>query len=421
MPAEAVWALEIVPHDQAVDARTRALRQVLGDLGAHADLVSHGRLYLLDAPESPELTNAALALCLDPVIADACPGDVSRGGDGWVIEVLPHPGVTDAEGDSLAAALAQAGFKGVHARAGHRYHLHGDLDAAVVAAAAHEVAHDVVESVRWRVAAEPVDAAWWQSAFMPDAAPDPTVETVPIRGLDAAALAALSSARLLALPQEDMAAVRDYYTALGREPTDVELETIAQTWSEHCAHRTFKATIDHREPNASAIVIQGLLKTTIVAATEKVDRPWVLSAFRDNAGVIAFDRDHDVCVQGRDAQPPSRHRAVRRREHRRRRRDPRRARRLGAEPIANTDVFCFGPPDTAASSVCRTGMLAPAAHLRGRRRRRRATTATTWASRPSTAPSASTPGYIGNPLVFCGTRRPAAARRRPTTSRSPAT
>ena len=59
------------------------------------------------------------------------------------------------------------------------------------------------------------------------------------------------------LPLQDLEAVRDHYAAQDRDPTDVELETIAQTWSEHCAHRTFKATILHREPGAPDLLIQG--------------------------------------------------------------------------------------------------------------------------------------------------------------------
>ena len=104
---------------------------------------------------------------------------------------------------------------------------------------------------------------------MPDASPDPTVETIPLRGLDAAALQDLGARKLLSLPLQDLEAVRDHYAAQGRDPTDVELETIAQTWSEHCAHRTFKATIRHREPGAPDLLIQGLLKTTIMAATDR--------------------------------------------------------------------------------------------------------------------------------------------------------
>ncbi|MCA9941083.1 MAG: hypothetical protein KC418_20730, partial [Anaerolineales bacterium] len=74
--------------------------------------------------------------------------------------------------------------------------------------------------------------------------------------------------------------------AEGRDPTDVELEMLAQTWSEHCVHKTFKATIDYVGPPAGASPtdpprpqrIDGLLRTYIQGATETINKPWVRSA-----------------------------------------------------------------------------------------------------------------------------------------------
>ncbi|MDF3040882.1 MAG: phosphoribosylformylglycinamidine synthase subunit, partial [Thermomicrobiales bacterium] len=341
MTAKAVWALEIIPVDQRVDPHTRALRSILRDLGVHPPGVTHGRLYLFQGDEFVALREAARTLCIDPVLASVATDETSSPRDGWVIEILPHPGVTDAEGDSLADALARDGFAGVRARAGHRYWIEDALDPATIAAASRRLAHAVVESVAWRPASCPPDEAWWRGAFMPEAQAAPTLETVPIRDLNEEQLRELSARRLLSLPREDMTAIGDHYEALGRDPTDVELETIAQTWSEHCAHRTFKATILHREPGAEEREIRGLLKTYIMAATESVNRPWVLSAFRDNAGVIAFDRDHEISFKVETHNHPS---AL----------EPfggantgvggvvRDVLGVSAEPIANTDVLCFG-------------------------------------------------------------------------------
>jgi phosphoribosylformylglycinamidine (FGAM) synthase-like enzyme len=69
--------------------------------------------------------------------------------------------------------------------------------------------------------------------------------SVPLRDLAPDALLALSKEMKLSLSGEDMAAVQAYFREAGREPTDVELEVIAQTWSEHCKHRIFGATIEH--------------------------------------------------------------------------------------------------------------------------------------------------------------------------------
>ena len=413
MSADAVWALEVVPHDQDVDPYARALRQILCDLGTHPAGVTHGRLYLIAGPQSSRLHAAVHDLCVDPVIAETRGVSFPRPDDDdhWLIEILPHPGVTDAEGDSLGEALARDGFPGLRARAGHRYHLHGVVEPATVAAAARQLAHAVVESVAWRPASCPADLDWWSGAFMPDAAPDPTVETIPLRGLDAAALRDLGARKLLSLPLQDLEAVRDHYAAQGRDPTDVELETIAQTWSEHCAHRTFKATIRHREPGAPELQIPGLLKTFIMAATDKVNRPWVLSAFRDNAGVIAFDRDHEISFKVETHNHPS---AL----------EPfggantgvggvvRDVLGVSAEPIANTDVLCFGPLDTPAETLppgtlpperVYAGVVAGIADYGNKMGIPTVNGATLFDQ-----------GYVANPLVFCGTVGLAPRGRRPT-------
>src|SRR5215211_5244337 len=139
MSADAVWALEVVHHDQDVDPHTRALRQILRDLGMHPAGVTHGRLYLIAGPQSARLHEAVRDLCLDPVIAEPRLVAFPPQDDEWLIEILPHPGVTDAEGDSLAEALARDGFPGVRARAGHRYHLRGALELATIASAARQL------------------------------------------------------------------------------------------------------------------------------------------------------------------------------------------------------------------------------------------------------------------------------------------
>ena len=181
MSADAVWALEVVPHDQDVDPHARALRQILCDLGTHPAGVTHGRLYLVAGPQSRTTARGGARSLPRPGHRRAQARGVSTSDDDdWLIEILPHPGVTDAEGDSLGEALARDGFPGVRARAGHRYHLRGALEPATVAAAARRLAHSVVESVAWRPASCPADLDWWSGAFMPDASPDPTVETIPI-------------------------------------------------------------------------------------------------------------------------------------------------------------------------------------------------------------------------------------------------
>jgi len=144
----------------------------------------------------------------------------------------------------------------------------------------------------------------------------------------------------LGLTPEEMEAIRDYYTLFGRPATDVELQTYDQTWSEHCYHKTFKGIIETPEG-----VVDGLLKTYIRRVVEELRPGWCISVFEDNAGIIEFDEDHAIAVKVETHNHPS---AI----------EPFGGAATGtggvirdvlgvwADPIACTDVLCFGLLDT---------------------------------------------------------------------------
>ncbi|MGB2822047.1 MAG: phosphoribosylformylglycinamidine synthase subunit PurL, partial [Phycisphaerae bacterium] len=189
---------------------------------------------------------------------------------------------------------------------------------------------------------------------------------VPIRDLDEAGLQKLSDGNEMFLNVTEMKAIQDYYRRLGREPRDVELEMIAQSWSEHCGHKTFRSdvrVVDHSGNEVERI--DNLIKTTIFGVTKQLDKPWCISVFEDNAGVIEFDDDHAVCFKVETHNHPSAIEpyggaatgiggVIR---------DPL-GTGLGAEPVANTDIFCFGPPDIPLEDVP-TGVLHPRRVMRG--------------------------------------------------------
>ena len=93
----------------------------------------------------------------------------------------------------------------------------------------------------------------------------------------------------LALSLQEMKIVRDYFSRKGRNPTNVELQAIAQTWSEHCFHKTFKDRI-----RFNGKLIDGLFKTYIASATKKIGPHWCFSVFEDNAGIVNFDKGFGV-------------------------------------------------------------------------------------------------------------------------------
>jgi len=243
----------------------------------------------------------------------------------------------------------------------------------------------------------------------------PPVERIDVAQLSDEELKLLSRERLLALDLREMRAIRDYYrtpevrsrreaAALGPAATDVELEMIAQTWSEHCKHKIFAARITYAEAGKDPEVIDSLFATCIRETTNRVapDQSFVKSVFDDNAGVIAFDDETLLCFKAETHNSPS---AL----------DPYGGAitgivgvnrdilgtGIGARPIFNTDVLCFGPPDTQEDELP-DGLLHPRAVLDGVHR------GIVDGGNQSGIPVAAgaflfDESYIGKPLVFCGT------------------
>jgi len=220
---------------------------------------------------------------------------------------------------------------------------------------------------------------------------------VPLRDAGDEKLSAISRDGALSLSLLEMRAIAEHFRGQGRDPTIAELETIAQTWSEHCKHKTFGGVIEFRGQR-----IDNLLARTIKAATLELAKPWCVSVFHDNAGVIAFDRGFDLCFKVETHNHPS---AL----------DPYGGAGtgvggvvrdilgvgLGARPIANTDAFFVGPPDFPEERLPK-GCLHPRRILRGvvagvrdygNRMGIPTVNGGVWFHE----------GYVGNPLVYCGT------------------
>ncbi|MBI3289676.1 MAG: phosphoribosylformylglycinamidine synthase subunit PurL [Elusimicrobia bacterium] len=170
-------------------------------------------------------------------------------------------------------------------------------------------------------------------------------EALAIAGKSPKELRALGEQRHLSLSDPEWAKIAAHFKALKREPTLAEIETIAQTWSEHCKHKTFTSPIRYSDGKKTRL-IQSLFAETIVAATEAVKKPWCLSVFKDNAGVVAFGKKWALAFKVETHNHPS---AL----------EPYGGAEtgvggvvrdilgvgLGAKPVLNTDVFCFGRPD----------------------------------------------------------------------------
>ncbi|HSG72994.1 MAG TPA: AIR synthase-related protein, partial [Planctomycetaceae bacterium] len=228
---------------------------------------------------------------------------------------------------------------------------------------------------------------------------------VAIREMDDAALEQLSITGQLYLSLTEMQTIRDYYRSLDRDPTDIELESIAQTWSEHCSHKTLAGRI-HYTDETRDIHFKNMLKETVFAATMQIreslgENDWCVSVFKDNAGVVTFDEDEYVCIKVETHNHPSALEpyggantglggVIR---------DPL-GTGLGARPVCNTDVFCFARPDFPDDKLP-PGVLHPRTVFKGV-----VAGVRDYGNRMG-IPTVNgavyfDDRYLGNPLVYCG-------------------
>ncbi|MEO0599074.1 MAG: AIR synthase-related protein, partial [Chloroflexota bacterium] len=228
---------------------------------------------------------------------------------------------------------------------------------------------------------------------------DGLVETISIRDAGDNQLIDISKERRLSLNLIEMQAVQQWYKDEDRDPTDIELEMVAQTWSEHCIHKTFKAEIRFEDADGDVHIVDGLINEYLRAATEKVDKDWVVSAFVDNAGIIRFDETFDLAFKAETHNHPS---AL----------EPfggantgvggvvRDVLGVSAKPIANTDILCFGHQNMPMEDV-------PDGVLHPRRIQAGVVHGVEDYGNKMGIPTVSgailyDEGYTANPLVFCG-------------------
>ncbi|MFB3891304.1 MAG: phosphoribosylformylglycinamidine synthase subunit PurL [Phycisphaerae bacterium] len=312
-----------------------------------------------------------------------------------VIEVHLKPGVMDPVAASTEQAIRDMGLDISSVRTARRYELSGEVSDELRGAIARKLlANPVIEDVRFESYTPPeVHGHTYQLKVI----------EVPIRELDDAGLAKLSADGDLFLNVTEMKAIQDYFRKLGREPRDVELEMIAQTWSEHCVHKTFRSDVRVTDTHGRPVEeIHNLIKSTIFRATQELARPWCISVFQDNAGVIEFDEHNAICFKVETHNHPSAIEpyggastgiggVIR---------DPM-GTGMGARPVANTDVFCFGMPDMPLDDVPK-GVLHPRRVMRGV-----VAGVRDYGNRMG-IPTVNgavffDEKYLGNPLVFCGT------------------
>jgi phosphoribosylformylglycinamidine synthase len=354
------------------------------------------RGYLVEGDLSQEQVDRLLAdLLVDPLVETGqsrpLTREISASGD-LVWTVLPKPGVMDPAALSVMEASRDIGIPLGSVRTFRRYYFAGGpLDDRALPRVIANDAIDLIVRGPLRLEHLAIGQSYRFNRV-----------EIPICRLSDGELADQSRRAQLHLSLAEMRAIQAHYRELSREPTDVELETLAQTWSEHCSHKTLKGPleIDGRR-------IGNLLKETIFAATDLIrrrlaDADWCVSVFEDNAGVVRFDDRYHICFKVETHNHPSAIEpyggantgvggVIR---------DPL-GTGLGALPVANTDVFCFASPDYEPQKLP-PGVLHPRKVMQGV-----VAGVRDYGNRMG-IPTISgaiyfDDRYVANPLVFCGT------------------
>jgi len=406
-----LWEVEIRPSADQIDREGMRIVHEAHDLRAFSvQHVRSARSFLLQGRSLGEsdVARAAANVLVDPIVETFHVRCVSNGesittecspSPTQLLNVLFKPGVTDNVALSTHKALVDLGFAVDAVATVRKYEFPSEVSSAELERVSRRVlANDAVE----RIIVGPLQmntiGAGSEYLFQ--------LRTVPIRSMDDAALVRLSQEGQLYLSLKEMQTIQKHWIDQQRDPTDIELETVAQTWSEHCSHKTLKGRINYRDESGERL-FENMLKETVFGATVEIRRrlgadDWCVSVFKDNAGVVKFDDKQHVCFKVETHNHPSAIEpyggantgiggVIR---------DPL-GTGLGAKPILNTDVFCFAPPETPVESLPR-GVLHPKLVMKGV-----VSGVRDYGNRMG-IPTVNgavffDERYLGNPLVYCGT------------------
>jgi phosphoribosylformylglycinamidine synthase len=360
--------IEIALKATIRDARgERVRREIEHYLHLAVERVATIDVYTVDAPLSAaELEQAAAGPFSDPVIQQWSIDRPAATGFDYAVEVGFRPGVTDNVGRTAREAVEYLTGRPFSDGEGVYYSVQYLITGALSVADVERVATGLLcNPLIQRYTILPA-AEFMAKRGFPAFVPKVTGETrAEVREIDLEVsdeeLLRISKEGVLALSLEEMKIIQDHYrdprvqvertkVGLGAKPTDVELECLAQTWSEHCKHKIFAATVHYEDENGNKQEIRSLFKSFIQQTTKEVReklgaKDFCLSVFKDNAGVIKFNDRHSLVFKVETHNSPS---AL----------DPYGGALTGivgvnrdpfgtgqgARLIFNTDVFCFADP-----------------------------------------------------------------------------
>ena len=399
-----LWEIDIYPKASQVDAlanETVTESQALG-LGTDSMKVRSCHGYLLqgalDREQAEKIARELLADCVveEPVVFPVSEAKDAENGE-TLVNVLPKPGVMDPVANSALKAIKDMDLPVEAVRTFRKFFISGFDTENIDKLCWKILANDAIEQV--------VKGPFTFEHLEVGSPYHFELTIVPIRGMNDEELKTLAIKGQLYLSLVEMQTIQKHFQDLDRDPTDVELETIAQTWSEHCSHKTLAGRISYRDDERE-IVFQNMLKETIFAATQEIrknlgENDWCVSVFKDNAGVVTFDDEYNICFKVETHNHPSALEpyggantgiggVIR---------DPM-GTGMGAKPVANTDVFCFAPPEIPLEDLPQ-GVLHPKRVMRGV-----VSGVRDYGNRMG-IPTINgavffDERYLGNPLVYCG-------------------
>ena len=398
------YRIEVAQNESFYDACGEAVKKDIEDLGFRKTVksVRAVQVYLLEGDlKEFEIKKICEDLLIDPVTQAYGYDGRALKEDGYkIIEIAYNAGVMDPVEESARKAISDLGIRGVRAvKTAKKYLIKGNLSYSQIHSIAEKALYNkVIQHIVKDTSAIPPEGHSYKFELR---------HSGLMRANDRR-LMAISKDGQLFLNIEEMRAIKRYFRKLGRNPTDCELETLAQTWSEHCKHKTFRGIIEYEEVVGGRgyrikkkILINNLLKSTIMKVTEELKKPWCVSVFHDNSGIIRFDEKHNICFKVETHNHPSALEpyggagtgiggVIR---------DPL-GTGLGAKPIINTDVFCFGRPDYPHSKLPK-GALHPKRVMKGV-----VSGVRDYGNRMGIPTSNGAvlfdDNFVGNPLVFCG-------------------
>ncbi|MBF0522764.1 MAG: phosphoribosylformylglycinamidine synthase subunit PurL [Candidatus Omnitrophica bacterium] len=403
-----MWRIEIYNKPGISDPDGEGVRKSILDLGIQTiTKVELVQVYHLEGEiNQADAEKISRELLVDSVTQQySCriiegPLKISETENFHVIEIAHNPGVMDPVEHSAIKGIKDLGISGIRSvRAARQYRLNGALSSLERGIVVDKVLSNklIQHVVDYNALEKTLSLPAHELSFK--------LAHVDLLDCSDKELLKLSRDGQLFLNLKEMQTIQKYFKKLGRNPTDCELETIAQTWSEHCYHKTFRGDIRYQytdKGKKKTKLIHSLLKSTIVKATKKLNKPWCVSVFHDNAGVIKFDEKDNVCFKVETHNHPS---AL----------EPFGGANtgiggvirdilgtgLGAKPICNTDVFCFAPPDMAFEDLPE-GALHPKRVMKG------VVSGVRDYGNKMGIPTVNgailfDKKFVGNPLVYCGT------------------